>query len=395
MSTKTLSDAERKAKLDQAEQLLRLFELDRSNLRLANDAADAAMDCQDWDNARAILSIALEEHPESADLMGKYGYWLLCQGRLEDAKQQLSSAVDAGLESDAVRYNLAYCELLLQNYESALDIAENLVDPTLDRDATMLKARCHHHLGELDVGIALLESHQQKGEKDWELIGLMALMQLDDGRLEDALENATNVLASDAKCSDAALAFAGAKLANGDYAEAESAYDSAVEQFPTSGRAWSGKAQLEMRNFELERALPSINRAVELMPDHVGSWHAKAWLHLLQNDLEHSLNAFLEALNLDRNFGETHGGLASVYALQGNIPSSEKHLTIARRLSPAGLAKIYAEIVLLNRQGKSSDAKALMDTFLKNEHETLGVVPERLVQKRLLELANKGDSSLH
>ena len=61
-------------------------------------------------------------------------------------------------------------------------------------------------------------------------------------------------------------------------------------------------------------ALVAYARATELMSGHAGSWHGLAWTMLLLEDLVEAERLLDHALEVDRNFAETHGALGVVYA---------------------------------------------------------------------------------
>ena len=125
------------------------------------------------------------------------------------------------------------------------------------------------------------------------------------------------------------------------------------------------------------------------MPNHIGTWHLLAWTHLMKNNIDQAKDAFDKAYDLDRNFGETHGGLASIYALQGNKELAEKHIKIANRLDPLGFSSIYAQMVLLNLDGRPQEAQNLFEKVKNTEHEVLGTTPNKLIETRLAELASQ------
>lgn len=66
----------------------------------------------------------------------------------------------------------------------------------------------------------------------------------------------------------------------------------------------------------------------------------------MRGELAEAEQTFRKALALDRNFGESHGGLAVVSALQGKKSEAEEGVQRALRLDPEGLSARYAEMVL-------------------------------------------------
>jgi hypothetical protein len=66
----------------------------------------------------------------------------------------------------------------------------------------------------------------------------------------------------------------------------------------------------------------------------------------LRGDLQQAEQTFAQVLAMDRNFGESHGGLAVVHALQGKKAQAAEGAERALRLDPESLAAVYARMVL-------------------------------------------------
>jgi Flp pilus assembly protein TadD len=102
------------------------------------------------------------------------------------------------------------------------------------------------------------------------------------------------------------------------------------------------------------------------MPSHIGTWHLLGWSRILGRELDGARSAFDTALGLDRNFGESHGGMAVVLALQGQREQAEAAIERALGLDRDSLAARYAQMVL---SGQTEDperfrqlARRLMQT---------------------------------
>ena len=66
------------------------------------------------------------------------------------------------------------------------------------------------------------------------------------------------------------------------------------------------------------------------------------------------------AYALDRNFAETHGGLATIAMLDGRISEGEESMRRALRLDPKSFNGRYARSLWLESQGETEAANALM-----------------------------------
>jgi Flp pilus assembly protein TadD len=97
-----------------------------------------------------------------------------------------------------------------------------------------------------------------------------------------------------------------------------------------------------------------------------------------------------QALALDRNFAESHGGLAVVAVLQGREEEARASLKRALRLDPQAMSAQYAEMLLLQRAGKQEEARRILDAFLSRPAAG-GDVPFRdLVAKHISYLRARG-----
>lgn len=100
------------------------------------------------------------------------------------------------------------------------------------------------------------------------------------------------------------------------------------------------------------------------MPDHIGTWHVLAWIYILRGDSAQAREALDRSYALDRNFGETHGGLAVVDAMEGKTDSARQGIRRALKLNPDGMSARYAEMLLLQQEGKADEATALVNSVL-------------------------------
>lgn len=103
---------------------------------------------------------------------------------------------------------------------------------------------------------------------------------------------------------------------------------------------------------------------MKLMPSYVGGWHMLAWSQMLRKDLSAAERSFNQALALDRNFAETHGGLAAIDAMKGDTDSARQRLSIARRLDPHCMSAQFAAALLEDPTLKGAGAQRIMQEAL-------------------------------
>jgi Flp pilus assembly protein TadD len=110
-------------------------------------------------------------------------------------------------------------------------------------------------------------------------------------------------------------------------------------------------------------------------------------------DVGGAQSAFERAMSVDRNFGETHGGLAVVAALQSREEDARQLVRRALRLDPKSLAARYAEMLLMQRQGRDAEAKAVLDSILSRPAGRGGLQYRELVVAQLQALRARAEDS--
>ncbi len=376
-------------KQESLKRFLKYLEYSSDNLNLLLDAIALSMELQDWETTEKLITSALEHHPDSPDVNAHAGFLNMRANQLEDAINYFDTAIQNGIEQPAVIYNLAYSQFLSRQFEEALKSLSLIQEtPALAKELAMLSARCKHNTDQIDIAAQDLEEYLIKSE-DWEVKGLLSLLLTDLNRPEEAIIKADETLNQLPNNFDALLARGSSYSMLGQFEKAGKDYIKAAEVSPRSGRAWSGVAEIAFHDFEFDKAHEALESAINFMPDHIGTWHLLAWTHLMKNDLDQAENAFKKAYELDRSFGESHGGLATIYAMKGDIKNAEKHIKLARKLAPEGFSSIYAEMVLLNTSGQAEEAKKLFENAKDTPFESLGTTPRALIDKRIAELTQK------
>nr|WP_242524036.1 tetratricopeptide repeat protein [Microbulbifer salipaludis] len=255
-------------------------------------------------------------------------------------------------------------------------------------EVLILKGRAYHHLGELPHAVETLEAAiAEKAEP--QTCGLLALVYNDAGNRERAIELAGGVLQEEPHQFEALLAMADAYTALQSYTEAASWCDLGLREYPCVGRFWTVKGQLQLAEFDFNEARVSFTRAVELMPEHIGTWHLLGWCEVLRGDLDAALHAFEQALELNRNFAESHGGLAVVNALQGNWDVVQRASKRALGLDSGNLSGRYAQALYFEHRGQVGAAEQLRQKLFATPtgQKVEGKLPE-MVQKYL---ASRGE----
>jgi tetratricopeptide (TPR) repeat protein len=106
-------------------------------------------------------------------------------------------------------------------------------------------------------------------------------------------------------------------LANGKYAEAESALRALVEANPDNHFAWDRLALCLMRMDRHREALALLERVLAASPGNADTWSHLGACRLVTGELDKALAAFTHALELDPNHVQSLGGLVHLMESSG------------------------------------------------------------------------------
>ncbi len=327
--------------------LLGYVDSDPDNLQLRAEVFDLALSQGHHHVAEAQATQVLQRFP--ADLAWRHRFAVLAMARSDwDAAWSLLQSLDRENANDpVVAYHLAYVDFALARFDAAIERLRPLATLHLAAvpDSLALWLRCLHRQGAVAEGVALFTANAGPAANAaaW---GTASLMAIDAGDLARAQAWSAQALSLDASQREALVAKATALLGHRDAEGALRCLVLALRAHPDDGRTLSGIGMAELLRRNLDASRDAFMRAVHFMPLHVGTWHGLGWCNLLRQDLPAARAAFQEALALDRNFGESHGGVAVVLALQGEAAEATTAIRRAQGLDPTGLNARYAQAVL-------------------------------------------------
>jgi Tfp pilus assembly protein PilF len=107
-----------------------------------------------------------------------------------------------------------------------------------------------------------------------------------------------------------------------------------------------------------------------------------AWNQLLRGDSEAAEASYRSAYDIDRNFGDTHGGLALVAALRGDYDGAEQSIKRALRLDPDAVTARYAQALVMEARGDVEGSEAAIARLLPTSG-AFAAIPVREFAQRL------------
>jgi len=284
-----------------------------------------------FSEAEAILLELVAEEPDKAPLFYNLGIAQFYQDKWGEAQQSFDRALSLGLKT---RDNLAYL------------------------------TRSLHRLGRMSEAIES-GSRWMAEAKDDASKAYLALLEMDDGNMPRARELAQEVLARDPENLHASTVAGTYSVEEQDMEAAERFFNNVLRREPENPRAWLGAGLVQLYQQKHAEAIAALEKAVSLMPDNSGTIVALGWARLAAKDARGAERTFRQAVAVDRNFAEAHGGLASTLALQARVDEAQQEVRVALRLDRAGFGASFARAVLLKIRGKEELAKELLAKVLQ------------------------------
>jgi len=327
--------------------LMHLLQVDPANGALRRQCVDMAAALGKFDIVTQLAETALALN--AADPLGHFdkATGLIGQRDYRGALDILENLEQQVGRDMAVQMNRALCHYCLAEYAQAQPLLQNCYGSGMrNAGVVRLLVSTLHHLGEMDAAADIAGENTEVALTDGPLAGVYALMYLDVGDSINAGRWAKVALQISPHCIDARITQATLLTEQMQLDAARQMLEGVMADAPQTGRAWIGMGALSLLANDIGAAKGQLTRGLELMPGHVGSWHVLAWAQLLSGELNLAEKTFETALAADRNFAESHGGLAVVAAMRGERERAQQFIKVALRLDPACLSAKFAEAVL-------------------------------------------------
>ncbi|QGW82259.1 tetratricopeptide repeat protein [Variovorax paradoxus] len=389
MTQSTAYLAAARQRLDRLDGFLRE---DPSNNALLIDAFETALSCGEWERARFHLEHGQTLEAEPLAWRLREGDFWLAQQRYDEAAGVLEALTNTPQPpvgfAEVLLHNLAFIDLRRGRYQDCIarlaptvevGTAASEVAGTQPVVATralqQLWLRALHHDGQLTRAMTWAKEAEASRQLDVSAAGVASLIAVDASELAAAQRWSAASLGGstpDEPPVEALVAQASLALAARDAVRAAALADAALQRHPDDGRAWSTRGFAALLAGDLAAANAAFVRALSAMSAHIGTWHGLAWTQILQGNLPAARTSFEAALALDRNFGESHGGLAVVLAMQQLRQDAEAHAALAQRLDPGNLSGRYAIALLSGEVKDANDLQRLARRLLGGRAAPLG-----------------------
>jgi tetratricopeptide (TPR) repeat protein len=338
--------------MSRLERLLPLVDADPANRALLSDAAETALAEGKPEVATDLLDryAAIEPLPPRETNLA--GLAALQTRRFDRAAALFGRLVEAGEADPAVRFNLAWASAMNKDSDRALELADDALARELPQ-AAMLRVQLLHERGEFDEAAANAREYVELHPSYPPLMATVSVLALD---VEDA-ELAAACAARGGDHPDALTTLGTLALGEERATEALDLFDRALERNAQVPRAWVGRGLAKLLTGGTPGAAADIDRGAEMFGDHLGSWIAAR---------------FETALALDPNFAESHGSLAVLDLLDGNVEGAREKSEVALRLDRQCYSAALARSLLAASAGDQATARRIYETAINAPVDSSG-----------------------
>lgn len=342
------------------------------------------------EDATACYERCLTHKPDHAPARSRLASVMITQHRFAEAEKALRELMDGGITDPALLHNLGLTLYYQQRWDEAKDAFGDAAAGGLKAPTNYAYlARTFHHLGRMEEAIDAGRRWADAAQND-ESKSYLALLYMDDGNTESGRELALDVLSRNPDDVDANVVAGACSVEQQEADHARRHFEIALRHDKDNGRAWLGLGLVHLYDQEYKEAIDALENATRIYPDNPGIVVTLGWAKIIAKDPVGAEQVFEQALRVDRNFSESHGGLAAALAFQQKLDRAEEEIKLAKRLDPASFGADIARTVVLAVQGKQQNAADVFTEMLERSPQE-GVLP--LIEQLKIYTTKKGLSS--
>ena len=328
-------------------QLLDYLNADLENVSLRLSIFDLALRDRQYKIAREQIDYLLQLEPSHLDWKFRQAVVLLEQREYESAKRIFISLVDANFQVEEATYFLGRIAYDTEQYHDVVNLLMPLSgQQSFPVEALIILLRGFHQQGQFENALALFAQKTVQGYVNAAAYSVASIIAFDAHAYNEAKLWASMALQDNSQAYEALVTLGLLGLLAKDPQQARQFLKPAQQLNQHDGRVWLALGVAALFEHNVEQGLDCLQKATTYLPFHLGAWNALGWCHFVLRDLEAAKESFQHALELDRNFAESHGGYAVILATQGAHDLAQKHIQLAQKLDRNNLSARYAQAVL-------------------------------------------------
>lgn len=327
------------------------------------------------DKAEAILRELVTENPDQLDYRVKLAQFLSMTDRADKAEVVLREAIAADPE-DARRY-LMLADLMVAKKDLASAIAymkEQVVAKPEIYELRLGLARLYEQNKDFESAKGVYKEIVKRfGEEAPGLTARnrLALQAITDNELEQAKKYVQEVLAVNARDSEALLLKGRLALLEKDFDTAIVSFRTVIKDQPESVPLLHLLAEAQMRKGDMDLAGDNLRRAVEIAPQNADARVKYARYLIMKKELTNALEQIDRVLAQTPDDANALAAKSEVLAAKGDLKALKAELTKLKELNPENteyalrLARVYMA------ENDSAKALAEIDAVLTRDAKSI------------------------
>ncbi|BCE02741.1 tetratricopeptide repeat protein [Marinicellulosiphila megalodicopiae] len=312
----------------------------------------------------SLLDNLLLDQPNHEIALSRKASVLISNGSASEAKEILQSLTNTNTISVEIKHNLAVAIFYNKEIDHAISEFEKLQEITnLEASSNKYLAACFYSKGDFEKAIDYINKAISIEPTDY-LKGFESVILYTSGQIKHAIEVANSVLQTSPENLDALSVMGTYCIEQFETAKAISHFEKMRSINKNDCRAFNGLGLCLMQNGNSLEAIKNFNQAVYLSPTNLGYIAVLAWSYINTQNFDQAVSTFKQALEIENNFAEGHGGLATAYMYRSQIDLAEKHCAIAFKLDKQCFSAIYCQSVLLTLKGKMEVGQKILAKVL-------------------------------
>ena len=338
---------------------------DPTNTRLWIEVGDLYHQAGRFDEAQACFEKVLILDPLHSIAISRLAGVCLSQHRFAEAEQLFQNILNEDQDNASLSHNLGLALFYQHKWEEAEQRFAHADRCGLTAPANLAYwARSLHYQEKLAEATSIAQRWQDNTHTT-ESKGYLALLAMDSGNMAQAELLALETLAIDPSNTDAATVAGTAAIEQQRIEEGSRYFQNVIDAKPDQGRAWLGMGLTHLYESRHEESIDSLKQAATLLPGNAGVLVTLGWVHINTKRMPEAEKIFRQAVDMDRNFAEAHGGLAVSLVFQQKLTEARDEVKRATKLDPKNFGAIYANAILLKLDGRGALAEKIIAKALE------------------------------
>ncbi len=294
-----------------------------------------ALEQRHYDEARALLTKALDLEPGHANTLINLGLLALHQRHYKEAETFLTKALDVSPGNPSALTNMGLLAMEQRHYDEAAPwlMKAVRVEPKNPKSLNNLGLLALYQRHYEEAG-SFLTKALQVNPKNPSALTNMGLLSLEQGRYDEARQWLTKALVLSPENAEILNNLGRLALIQGHYDEARQWLTKAINSDPEYASALYNQGVLAMDQEHYDEAKPWLKKVLELDPGHVDALNDLGLLALYQRHYDEAKAYLTKALDLDPGYVDALNNVGLLAMDQGRYNEAKPWLEKALALKP-------------------------------------------------------------